>query len=404
VNNLSHLFLVIGLLFPVKAVAQTISIDSVPEYASLGFVSGSVTGVEFGSHRVATFIYIEGSGWWTKPTDLTPTVGISSSGGFAVNVGTGGPASLDSRAVIFCVALLPDSVTPDLALSDGRIPASLTPLAIDCHERYGRTFMFAGFLWAVKEAPLPIGPGNNVFSDRVEDVFVDGEGLHLRVSFHDGQWWSLEVILLSHLGYGTYAVQTDSEVDDLDVNLTFGMFTWDSYGDDKVVPGHANREIDFEDSRWTITGDPSNAQMVVQPYTLPGNLRRYTIPDLSTDPALTRFFTWLPSAIRFVALRGHHSPTHFPPTDVIDEYLYVHDPPTKHVPSTGREHFRLNLWLNNVVGGEGGQPQPANGLPVEVVITNVTYVPEPTLRPALMAAMFLLARLRRRGLSGSRYA
>lgn len=403
-KNLIVLFLAVELFVPVKAVAQTISIDSVPAYGSLGFVSGSVTGVEFSSHRVATFIHIEGSGWWTKPTDLTPTVGISSSGGFTVNVGTGGLASLDSRAVIFCVALLPDSVTPDLALGGGRIPASLTPLAIDCDERYGRTFMFAGFLWAVKEASLPVGPGSNVFSDRVEDVFVDGEGLHLRVSFRDGQWWSLEVILLSRLGHGTYAVQTDSEVDDLDVNVTFGMFTWDSYGDDELVPGNANREIDFEDSRWSIAGDPSNAQMVVQPYTLPGNLRRYTIPDLSTDPALTRFFTWLPGAIRFVALRGHHSPTRFPPTDVIDELLYVHDPPTKHVPSTGREHFRLNLWLNNVVGGEGGQPQPANGQPVEVIVTDVAYVSEPTLRPALIAGIFLLSRVRRRGSFGSRDA
>jgi hypothetical protein len=383
------LILAIEIAVSSRARAQTISIDSIPAYGTLGFVNGSVSGVDFASHHVATFIHIEGSGWWTKPTDLTPTVGISGSGGFTVNVGTGGPGSLDSRAVIFCVALLPNSESPEVALGAGRIPASLMPIAIDCEERYGRTFMFAGFLWAVKEAPLPVGPGSNVFSDRVEDVFVDGEGLHLRVAYHDGQWWSSEVILLSSLGHGTYVVQTDSELDDLDVNLTFGMFTWDSYGDDELVPGGPNREIDFEDSRWKLLAAPFNAQMVVQPSTVPSNVRRYAIPDLSTDSALTRFFTWMPGAIRFVALRGHHSPTSYAPTDVIDEFFYLHDPPASHVPAVGREYFRLNLWMNNVELGGGGVPQPADGQPVEVVITDVVYVPEPGLRLALLAGASL---------------
>ena len=95
---------------------------------------------------------------------------------------------------------------------------------------------------------------------------------------------------MSQPGSGTYSVQTDSEVDDLDVNATFGMFTWDSYGDDDVVPGGPNREIDLEDSRWRNALDPTNAQMVVQPYTNPNNLHRYTIPDLASDAALSHVF------------------------------------------------------------------------------------------------------------------
>ena len=72
------------------ASAQTIAIDSIPAYGTLGFVDGSVTGVDFATHHVATFIHIEGSGWWTKPTFGMPTVGIGASGSFTVNVGTGG--------------------------------------------------------------------------------------------------------------------------------------------------------------------------------------------------------------------------------------------------------------------------------------------------------------------------
>ena len=84
--------------------------------------------------------------------------------------------------------------------------------------------------------------------------------------------------------------------------------------------------------------------------------------------------------------------------NVIDEYLYLHDPPSRHVPTAGREYLRLNLWLNNVVVAGGASPQPAGGQPVEVVITDVVYVPEPgqmLLLPVGLAALALSPRSRR---------
>jgi hypothetical protein len=371
------------------AEAQTLDITSLPPYGSLGHVTGQVSGVDPATHHVATYIQIEGSGWWTKPTTGMPTVPIAPDGSFSADVGTGGPASLDSRATIFCAALLPAAVAPPTVLGGGRIPASLAPLAIDCRERYARTLSFAGFSWAVKEAPSPVGPGGNRFSDRVADVFVDGDGLHLRVDPHDGFWWSTEVILLDPLGYGTYVVETDSRLDILDSNVTFGIFTWDAYGDDVAVPGAGNREIDFEDSRWGAALDPINAQWVVQPYTVPGNLGRYTIPDLSGDAALTRFFSWVPGGVQFTALLGHQDPCCFAPGDRIGHGLYLQEPSASHfVPSEGREHLRLNLWIN--AGG-----QPASGQAVEVVVSDVVYLPEPGTGGALLLGGALLAALAR---------
>jgi hypothetical protein len=290
-------------------------------------------------------------------------------------VATGG---IDNRATIYCVALISDDMQPPPANGTSRIPSNLDSVAIDCQERYGKVLDFAGLRWAVKEAPVGVGPGQNHFSDHPKDVFVDSSGhLHLTVKFHDGFWWATEVILLDGpRGFGTYAFQTASRLDVLDVNVTFGAFIWDPYGDEETVPGSLHREIDFEDSRWGASADPTNAQAVVQPFGVTGNLHRYTIPNLGADPALTRFFTWRPTRIDFVALSGHHSPFSYPLGSVIDQFSYIEDVATNHfVPTTGRESFRFNLWPNNVELGGAPPPRPADGQPVEVVITDFRFMP-----------------------------
>ena len=108
-----------------------------------------------------------------------------------------------------------------------------------------------------------------------------------------------------------------------------------------------------------------------------GSVQLSSWPEPFVSNLLTRFFIWQPNSIAFVALTGHRSPTDFPAPDVIDEYLYLHDPPMRHVPTAGREYLRLILWLNNVEVGGGGSPQPADGQSVEVVIKDVVYLPEP---------------------------
>jgi hypothetical protein len=349
--------------------APTIEITSVPPYAVDGFISGRVTGVDFTAYRVAPYIQIEGLGWYTKPTFTEPSVPINSEGVFTADVATGG---IDNRATIYCVQLIPAGSSSPPANGMSRVPENSASVATACVHRYGRTFQFAGRHWAVKEAPVPVGPGANLFSDRMEDVFVDAMGrLHLTVNFHDGSWWATEVILLdSPRGYGTYAFQTLSRLDTLDSNLTFGAFTWDPYGDDASVPGWPNREIDFEDSRWGNPSDSTSAQEVVQPYTVAGNVHRYALPDLTADAALTRIFIWGPQSIEFVALRGHHSPFNYSQQDVIDRFVYAHDPAANHyVPTAGREAFRFNLWPNNVARS-GSPPRPSGGQAVEVVIVN----------------------------------
>ncbi|OQB89462.1 MAG: hypothetical protein BWX84_02400 [Verrucomicrobia bacterium ADurb.Bin118] len=171
----------------VLAADPSITIINVPPYAANGVMQGVVSGVDFTAYRVAPYIQVEGSGWWTKPTLASPTVAINPDGTFTANVTTGG---LDNRATIFCAALVPTNYTPPQASGNYRVPADLNAVAIDFMERYGRTFSFANRTWAVKDAPLPVGPKLNRFSDRLSDVWCDAAGLHLTIHYRDGQWWS----------------------------------------------------------------------------------------------------------------------------------------------------------------------------------------------------------------------
>lgn len=349
----------------VAGAAPSIQIQSLPAHGTNGVMTGVVSGVDTSGFRVASYIYIDGGGWWTKPTDQTPTVLIAANGTFSANVTTGG---LDSRATIFCAALIDVLRDPPRAFGAGRVPADLNPAAMDCRERYGRTISFAGRTWAVKDAPSPVGPGSNTFSDQPSDVWVDEAGLHLTIHYRDNRWWSSEVVLLDSLGYGTYTFQTESGTANLDVNATLGLFTWDAYGDDEASGGSHNREIDIEDSRWGAPSDP-NSQYVVQPWNVAGNRQRFNLPTSPSFPTLTRSFTWKPSSVHFLTLGGAESPHNYPPSSVIQDWTYLHQATGPHyVPRRGRERIHLNLWLN-------GQSAPSNGQPVEVVISSFSFTP-----------------------------
>jgi hypothetical protein len=341
-------------------------------------MQGFVSGVNFSNFEVAPYIQIEGLGWYTKPTTITPTVPINSDGPFSAYVTTGG---LDDWATIFCASLVPTNDTPPEAYGNGSVPEDTNSVAMTFLERYGETLSFANRTWAVKYAPQPVGPGSSDFSEDEADVWVD-TALHLTIQLDSSPfsstntWQSTEVILLDHLGYGTYVIKTTSHNDLLDQNAVFGMFTYDDYGDDQSIPAWPFRELDFEDS---FFGDPSgpNTQDVVQPYTVPGNRNQYYLPNLSTNSTLTRVFIWQPGSVRFIALLGDQSPTNYPSGSVINDWTYISDPALDHlIPPPGREHFHLNLWQFN-------SDPPASGQPVEVSISDFSFIPLPPMITAV---------------------
>jgi len=182
-------------------------------------------------------------------------------------------------------------------------------------------------------------------------VWVDSTGrLHLKITKTKGKWVCAEVVLNATLGYGTYRFYLDSAVDALDPNVVLGLFTW---SDDAA---YHNRELDMEFSRW---GDRfnQNAQYVVQPYDVAGNLFRFTEP--ASVPQSTHTFNWQSSSVLFESWRGQSAL----PGTVIAQHQF-----TQGIPQTGNENIRMNLWLYQ---GHA----PTNGSAAEVIVKGFEFVP-----------------------------
>ncbi len=205
------------------------------------------------------------------------------------------------------------------------------------------TLDFAGYPWTVKSSTTPIGPGPNLFDP--DGPSVDSAGLHLQVTHTAAGWESSEVILDPTLGYGTYRWTVDGPVSSLDPNVVLSLFTYDNAN---TAPW--NREIDFEASRFSTPGDPTNAQYVVQPYYVPGNLQRITLPSSNVT---TITMTWIPGTVTYTA-----------------DSLPLWTSRTSWVPTSSTEQVHMSLWLFRGAA-------PSNGLPVSVVVSDFGFTPVP---------------------------
>src|ERR1035438_132752 len=77
--------------------ADSVVFTSVPPYGSQSNLFGKVSGVNPVNYRVAVLIYIDGAGWFTKPTCATPLTTIQADGTWTADITTGGVDSNASR-------------------------------------------------------------------------------------------------------------------------------------------------------------------------------------------------------------------------------------------------------------------------------------------------------------------
>ncbi len=113
------------------------------------------------------------------------------------------------------------------------------------------------------------------------------------------QWQCAKLVSARTFGYGSYRFELNSVANNLDSNVTLGLFTW---SDD---PAFTDREMDVEFSRWGNAADPNNSQFVLQPFDAAIHLVRYQTPAGISNS--THLFIWeadrIRSSVYFPAVR-----------------------------------------------------------------------------------------------------
>ena len=296
--------------------------------------------------RIRVVIYVLTNQWYVQPLASAPFTTLNSDGSWV--------SSTNPWSSIVVLLVDPASYTPQ--------PTSITNPALDenvlAWTQYPSTpasVGFSGRTWGIKVTGSAPGnqfdPGPNFWSNDPSVVHVAADGLHLKIANVGGHWRCGEVYLLESLGYGTYTVKVASRLDQLDQNTVAApLFLY-------AAPG---QEVDNEYSgAGGLITAPFNAQFVVQPYTVPGNLLRYTQPPTGS---FTSQMEWRADHITFRTWNGSaDAPV---AADIISQWTYS----GANIPPPGAERVHINLWLLN-----GSAPVAGNG--DELVINSFSFAP-----------------------------
>jgi hypothetical protein len=212
---------------------------------------------------------------------------------------------------------------------------------------------FSGYTWGIKVTGSSPGdqfdPGPNFWSNDSSVVNVGPDGLHLKITQIDGLWQCGEVFLTKSLGYGTYTVRVSSYLDHLDQNtVAVPLFLYAASG----------QELDNEYSGLGgLVPYPNNAQFVAQPYTVPGNIFRYSQP---WTVQFTSQMEWSTDRVTFSTWNGWSSA---PAAGyLISQWTYQ----GSDIPPAGQERVHINLWLLKGTG-------PVSGFGNEMVINSFAF-------------------------------
>ncbi|MGA9673670.1 MAG: hypothetical protein WBQ94_31045 [Terracidiphilus sp.] len=211
-----------------------------------------------------------------------------------------------------------------------------------------KTIHFSGYDWIVRSAPSPKGGEMNYYDSA--NAWTDAKGyLHLRMGERDGRWSCAEVSLTRSLGYGTYkfVVQDSAHLSD---SAVVGIFTLD-----EGIGEVSRPEMDIELSQW---GKPEskNAQYVIQPYYIPQNIARFSVPPGESSHMLR----WEPGAASFKTVRGSGAAS---ASKAISEHVFTSD-----IPSAASETVHIDLF-------DFYHSKSTSQRPAEVVIEKFEYLP-----------------------------
>jgi hypothetical protein len=246
---------------------------------------------------------------------------------------------------------------PASSLGNGTAVTSAAPAAQGSEDQ--RLLKWSGLTWYVYPNCDDCGPSLTPTTNAQSAVYVDDRGyLHMKVTKIGGKWRGVELRALTRPTYGTYRWIVDTATADLDQWAVLGMFVY--------RPGAKKftSEVDIEDSRFPhLLPAPHNAQFVVQPYGVKGNLHSYQI--LPSYHPLLQQFTWRPGVTYGRPGRVHYetrvgSVLRAP---LLDEWDYT----GYSVPNPQNMQLFVVLWMN--------QNKPPSGGGLSAVVRSLTIKP-----------------------------
>ncbi len=193
-----------------------------------------------------------------------------------------------------------------------------------------RVLDFGGLRWFVRTDDSPASPGDNWYSDSTESVWLDADGLHLKIRYQDGTWYGAEVFTTQPTSTGAHRFYVDGRVDLLDPNITLAL----TLSDGVEVMG-----IDFD----TDPAGGANARYSVGPVESPTNVEAWT---LGLNGALsTHIIEWQPNAGAFSS-HHWHTPEPTTPAHLLGEWQYA----GPEAPGAGAPVIvSIGLWLENAL-------------------------------------------------------
>jgi hypothetical protein len=306
-------------------------------------VAGRVKGYRPGEQIV---IYVHSGPWWVQPWPDQALIPIKADSTWSTSTHLG----FEYAALLVKPGYRP-SPTLDVAPTQGGSVISLTIVKGVGPPQFAPTkpLEFSGYHWEVRTIASDWGGLNNLYDG--DNAWTDASGaLHLRIKKKAGRWSCADLALTQSLGYGTYIVVVRNTTQ-LEPAAVLSMSTFDQDG---VDPHY--REMDVEVGRLGDATNKNNAQYVVQPFYVPGNVFRFRAPP----DTLTHSMRWESGRVSFKTVRGSSVHSGAP---VVSEHVF-----TSGVPSRGQEVLVLLFY---VVASEKSPLQKEQ----EVVIEKFEYLP-----------------------------
>jgi hypothetical protein len=283
----------------------------------MDLIEGRVIGAKSGQQIV---VYAKNDLWWVQPLFSRPSTTIQSDSTWSsfTHLGT------EYAALLVEAGYHPPPKIAGLPSEGNGVLAVLSVKGKDAVPTPLKTIHFSGYDWTVRSGVSDRGGELNAYDSG--NVWTDEKGyLHLRMGEVNGRWSCAEVLLTRSLGYGTYKfiVQDSAHLEPSNV---LGIFT-----EDERLSEGVRVELDIELSQWGKAGS-KNAQYVVQPYYIPENVVRFSVPS----GVVTHTLRWKPGVASFKTVRGLLA---VPGSKNISEHVF-----TSGIPAAAAEVIHIDLY------------------------------------------------------------